>query len=84
MADRGDKRKLMLSINETCSCGANLKISGAKDLVLRQIKLWRKSHVCLKHDTDDTPTSGLADTTILMGFQPGEMPAKKYDPWEDE
>jgi hypothetical protein len=74
----------MLSINETCSCGANLKIRGATDLVLRQLKVWRKSHVCLKHDLDDTPTSGVSDNQIAMGFQPGEMPAKDHDPWEDE
>jgi hypothetical protein len=74
----------MLTVNETCSCGANLEISGATDLVLKQLKLWRKSHVCRSPDTEDTPTSGVAETVIAMGFQPGEMPAKEYDPWEDE
>jgi len=74
----------MLQVSETCSCGASLEISGSIDLVLRQVKMWRKTHTCLKPDLDDTPTSGVADTTILMGFQPGEMPAKEYDPWEDE
>jgi hypothetical protein len=74
----------MLSVNETCSCGANLEISGATDLVLRQLKIWRKTHVCRHQDVEDTHTSGVADTQIAMGFQPGEMPAKEYDPWEDE
>lgn len=74
----------MLRVNETCSCGANLKISGRIELVLRQLKNWRKSHTCNKPDTDDTVTSGNAETQIAMGFQPGEMPAKEYDPWEDD
>jgi len=25
----------------------------------------------------------MADTTIALGFQPGEMPAKIYDPFDD-
>jgi hypothetical protein len=84
MADGWNKRKLMLRINETCSCGANLKISGRIELVLRQLKTWRKNHVCIKQENDDTVTSGNAETQIAMGFQPGELPAKEYDPWEDE
>ena len=74
----------MLRVNETCSCGANLKISGRVELVLRQIRLWRKGHICLKQDSDDTVTSGTSDNQIAMGFQPGELPAKIYDPWEDD
>jgi hypothetical protein len=52
--------------------------------VLRQLKTWRKDHVCIKQENDDTVTSGNAETQIAMGFQPGELPAKEYDPWEDE
>jgi hypothetical protein len=74
----------MLRVNETCSCGANLKISGRVELVLRQVRLWRKGHICLKQDSEDSVTSGNSDTQLAMGFQPGELPAKKYDPWEDE
>jgi hypothetical protein len=74
----------MLSVNETCSCGANIEVSGRIELVLRLVRSWRKKHVCQKPDIEDTPTSGVADTQLQMGFQPGEMPAKEYDPWEDE
>jgi hypothetical protein len=74
----------LLSVNETCSCGANLEISGATDLVLRQLKIWRKSHVCQKQIFEDTPTSGVSDNQVSIGFQRGELPAVQYDPWEDE
>lgn len=84
MADGWSNRALMLTINETCSCGANLEISGVTDLVLKQLKLWRKSHVCRSPDIEDTPTSGVSDNQIAMGFQRGELPATEYDPWEDE
>ncbi len=84
MENRGHKIKLMFTINETCSCGANLKISGRVELVLRELKLWRKRHVCLKQDNDDTVTSGNAETQIAIGFQAGEIPARQYDPWEDD
>jgi hypothetical protein len=26
---------------------------------------------------------GVADTQLAIGFQPGEMPAKIYDPFDD-
>jgi hypothetical protein len=71
-----------MSIREKCSCGAEFETNEKESIKL--VREWRRKHVCLQQDLDDTPTSGLADTTILMGFQPGEMPAKKYDPWEDE
>jgi len=75
---------ILLNVNETCSCGASIEISGSIELVLKQVKLWRKNHVCQRPDLDDTPTSGVSDNQIAMGFQPGELPAKEYDPWDDE
>jgi hypothetical protein len=68
-------------IQETCSCGASFKTDEAK--ALNQVREWRRKHRCAEADLDDTPTSGLSDNQLAMGFQPGEMPAKRYDPWEE-
>jgi len=68
-------------ISETCSCGAKFKTTEPNAITL--VREWRKKHTCNPPEFEDTPTSGLADTTISMGFQPGEIPAKEYDPWDD-
>jgi hypothetical protein len=69
-------------IAETCSCGAKFKTDDAQAVKL--VREWRRRHTCSDNtDITDTPTSGLADTQIAMGFQPGELPAKIYDPFDD-
>ena len=69
-------------IAETCSCGAKFKTDDAQAIKL--VREWRKKHTCTDNtDITDTPTSGLADTQIAIGFQPAEMPAKEYDPWDE-
>jgi hypothetical protein len=69
-------------IAESCSCGAKIKTDDAQAIKL--VREWRRKHTCTDNtDITDTPTSGLADTQIAMGFQPGEMPAKEYDPWDE-
>ena len=69
-------------IAESCSCGAKIKTDDPQAIKL--VREWRRKHTCTDNtDITDTPTSGLADTQIAMGFQPGEMPAKEYDPWDD-
>jgi hypothetical protein len=69
-------------IAETCSCGAKFKTDDAQAIKL--VREWRRKHTCTDNtDISDTPTSGLADTQIAIGFQSGEMPAKEYDPWDD-
>ena len=69
-------------IAETCSCGAKIKTDDAQAIKL--VREWRRKHTCTDNtDITDTPTSGLADTQIAMGFQPGELPAKIYDPFDD-
>jgi hypothetical protein len=70
-------------IAETCSCGASIKTDDAQAIKL--VREWRRKHTCITDRTDitDTPTSGLSDNQLAMGFQPGEMPAKRYDPWDD-
>jgi hypothetical protein len=69
-------------IAESCSCGAKIKTDDAQAIKL--VREWRRKHTCTDNtDITDTPTSGLADTQIAMGFQPGEMPGKEYDPWDE-
>jgi hypothetical protein len=69
-------------IAESCSCGAKFKTDDAQAIKL--VREWRRKHTCSDNtDITDTPTSGLADTQIAIGFQPGEMPAKEYDPWDE-
>ena len=69
-------------IAESCSCGAKFKTDDAQAIKL--VREWRKKHTCTDNtDITDTPTSGLADTQIAIGFQPSEMPAKEYDPWDE-
>jgi hypothetical protein len=69
-------------IAESCSCGAKIKTDDAQAIKL--VREWRRKHTCTDNtDITDTPTSGLADTQIAIGFQPAEMPAKEYDPWDE-
>jgi hypothetical protein len=68
-------------ISEKCSCGAGFKTDEPDAIKL--VREWRKKHACHVPDFEDTPTSGLSDTQLAMGFQPGEMPAKEYDPFDD-
>jgi hypothetical protein len=69
-------------IAESCSCGAKFKTDEPEPVKL--VREWRRKHACAEQDITDTPTSGLSDSQLAMGFQPGEMPAKKHDPWEDD
>ena len=69
-------------IAESCSCGAKIKTDDAQAIKL--VREWRRKHFCTDNtDITDTPTSGLADTQIAIGFQPGELPAKIYDPFDE-
>ena len=69
-------------IEERCSCGARFQTDEVGAIKL--VREWRKKHACQVPEIADTPTSGVAETVIAMGFQPGELPAKEYDPWDDE
>lgn len=68
-------------IHESCSCGASIKTDEAEAVKL--VRDWRKNHTCQGIALDDTPTSGLAETQLALGFQAGELPAKDYDPWDE-
>ena len=76
-------------IAETCSCGAKFKTDDAQAVKL--VREWRRKHTCQTDNTDRTDITdtieavngGVSETTIAIGFQPGEMPAKEYDPWDE-
>ena len=73
-------------IAETCSCGAKFKTDDA--LAVKLVREWRRRHTCQTDITDNTDiveavNGGVSESTIALGFQPGEMPAKIYDPFDD-
>jgi hypothetical protein len=70
-------------IAESCSCGAKIRTDDAQAIKL--VREWRRRHTCITDNTDivEAVNGGVADTTIAIGFQPGEMPAKIYDPFDD-
>jgi hypothetical protein len=73
-------------ISESCSCGAKIKTDDAQAIKL--VREWRRKHTCQTDITDITDiveavNGGVSETTIAIGFQPGEIPAKEYDPWDD-
>ena len=76
-------------IAESCSCGAKIKIDEPKAASF--VREWRRKHTCQMYNTDTTDNTdtveavvgGVSETTIALGFQAGEMPAKIYDPFDD-
>ncbi len=73
-------------IAESCSCGAKIKTDDPQAIKL--VREWRRKHTCLTDNSDNSDiieavNGGMSDTTIAIGFQPGEIPAKEYDPWDD-
>jgi hypothetical protein len=72
-------------IAETCSCGAKFKTDDAQAIKL--VREWRRKHTCNDNsdsiETVEAVNGGVSETTIALGFQPGEMPAKIYDPFDD-
>jgi hypothetical protein len=71
-------------IHERCSCGASIKTDEVEAIKL--VRDWRKNHRC-EIDTDtDGSISGTAQVENAIGFQMSgiSVPAKDYDPFEDE
>jgi len=74
-----------MKIKEKCSCGAFFYASGEEATAL--FKAWVKRHVCpespleLQRDFESTSTIGFSADYEGTGL---DLPAKKYDPWEDE
>jgi hypothetical protein len=69
-------------IEERCSCGAKFQTDEVGAIKL--VREWRRKHPCQSQEVQDTHTSGTAETLLQIGFAPAEMPAKDYDPFEDE
>jgi hypothetical protein len=72
-------------IAESCSCGAKIKTDDAQAIKL--VREWRRKHTCNDNsdsiETVEAVNGGVSETTIALGFQPGEIPAKIYDPFDD-
>jgi hypothetical protein len=73
-------------IAESCSCGAKIKTDDAQAVKL--VREWRRKHTCITDNSDNSDiieavNGGVSENTIALGFQPGEMPAKIYDPFDD-
>jgi hypothetical protein len=71
-------------IAETCSCGAKFKTDEAKGITL--VREWRRKHHCQEAESETRDY----ETSSTIGFSADytgtglDLPAKKYDPWEDE
>jgi hypothetical protein len=74
-----------MKIKEKCSCGASFYASGEEATAL--FKAWVKRHTCpepsfeLHRDFESTSTIGFSGDYGGTGL---DLPAKEYDPWEDE
>jgi hypothetical protein len=71
-------------IAESCSCGARFKTDESNAIAL--VREWRKKHHCQEASADARDY----ETNSTIGFSADytgtglDLPAKKYDPWEDE
>jgi hypothetical protein len=71
-------------IAESCSCGAKFKTDEASSIAL--VREWRRKHHCQEASADARDY----ETSSTIGFSADytgtglDLPAKKYDPWEDE
>jgi hypothetical protein len=74
-----------MKIREKCSCGAVFQANGEEATQL--YKNWIRRHSCpevaseILRDTDSSSTIGFSADYSGTGL---DLPAKKYDPWEDE
>lgn len=71
-------------IRERCSCGARFETDQRDSL--RLVREWRKKHTCIIQEEQDGAISGSAQVEQPIGFAVHglNVPAKEYDPWEDE
>lgn len=73
-----------MEIREKCSCGASFSAIGEEAAKLH--KSWIRRHSCpdsieLQRDIETSSTIGFSGDYSGTGL---DLPAKKYDPWEDE
>ena len=75
-----------MEIREKCSCGASFYALGEE--ATRLHKSWVRRHLC--STTEDLQNLRDFETSSSIGFSADysgtglDLPAKKYDPWEDE
>ena len=71
-------------IAESCSCGAKFKTDETKAIAL--VREWRRKHHCQEavEDTRDYETSSTIGFSADYTGTGLDLPAKKYDPWDDE
>jgi hypothetical protein len=75
-----------MKIREKCSCGAVFQATGEEATQL--YKNWVRRHSCpaptpeeINRDFESTSTIGFSAEYLGTGL---DLPAKRYDPWEDE
>jgi hypothetical protein len=72
-------------IQERCGCGGSFKTDEPNSV--RLVREWRKNHKCEiseeveLRDIETTSTIGFSSEYKGTGL---DLPAKEYDPWEDE
>jgi hypothetical protein len=77
-----------MKIREKCSCGALFQASG--DEATQLYKNWIRRHSCPEPTSEHNHTFRDVETSSTIGFTADyigtglDLPAKKYDPWEDE
>jgi hypothetical protein len=70
-------------LRERCSCGAEFETDEKEALKL--VREWRRKHVCVHEEVQDTHTSGTAQVEHGIGFTLNhlEVPARSTDPWDE-
>jgi hypothetical protein len=77
-----------MKIREKCSCGAVFQASG--DEATQLYKNWIRRHSCPAPAPEDILNLRDVETSSIIGFSADylgtglDIPAKKYDPWEDD
>jgi hypothetical protein len=77
-----------MKIREKCSCGALFQASG--DEATQLYKNWIRRHSCPEQTSEHVQTFRDVETVSQIGFSADysgtglDLPAKKFDPWEDE
>jgi hypothetical protein len=77
-----------MKIREKCSCGAVFQATGEEATKL--YKSWIRRHSCPDPDPEEITNLRDTDSSSTIGFSADysgtglDLPAKKFDPWEDE
>jgi hypothetical protein len=77
-----------MKIREKCSCGALFQATG--DEATQLYKNWIRRHSCPEPTPEHSHVFRDVETVSQIGFAADysgtglDLPAKKFDPWEDE